>query len=320
MAFVELFLVFVSGFASYFLAKRHQKNRWMFLLIGLLFPIVGFLILWITTLTRSKDVKASQQSEPTNHVSSASASEFLMARKTGGFFQEVVGESNYFSNIKKVVGKNGPEVVVTAELVREPNNRFDNNAVRVDVSGLTVGYIPSEDARDFHELLNFAARQKKRVLVQSRVWSNGQIGSVRLDIGDPSFCVLVNPEDFDVGSICWPYGSKVQVTKENEYLTEIAGVRNLGFSEQGCTAYFQLAGEVDVKNRPQVSVLFRGSKVGELSSQASTKYWPVLEKGLIKSEVFAIGEVRSNSVAAEIILFMKPPEQLNHEELGQLDK
>jgi len=129
---------------------------------------------------------------------------------------------------------------------------------------------------------------------------------------------LVNPEDLIENSICWPYGSKVQVTKENDYLVQISKVKGLGFSESGCTAYFELTGSIDSKNRPQISILFRGEKVGELSTQASAKYWTVLEKCLTMKNVFAVGEVRSNSLAAEIVLYMKSPEQLGVDELNQL--
>jgi len=53
----------------------------------------------------------------------------------------VHGESFYQANIRRVaaVGK-------AVNLVPEPANPYDRNAVRVDVDGLTIGYIPRDQA------------------------------------------------------------------------------------------------------------------------------------------------------------------------------
>jgi len=63
---------------------------------------------------------------------------------------EVVGESHYQAELMRVGGgktESGPvRPRVIAELVREPRNRHDRNAVAVQVGGSTVGYIAREDA------------------------------------------------------------------------------------------------------------------------------------------------------------------------------
>ena len=57
----------------------------------------------------------------------------------------VKGESSYQDNIRRVtLGKN-------VDLVPEPNNQYDKNAVRIDVDGLTIGYIPREQAKEAKE-------------------------------------------------------------------------------------------------------------------------------------------------------------------------
>jgi hypothetical protein len=67
-----------------------------------------------------------------------------------GFNAEVVGESNYQANLSKLVGgrtRDGVEKVMTATLMLEDENPYDRFAVRVDIEGLTVGYLPKEAAR-----------------------------------------------------------------------------------------------------------------------------------------------------------------------------
>ncbi len=72
------------------------------------------------------------------------------------FAQEVAGESHYQSHLESVVGgrgRSGAEHTVQAVLVYENSNRHDRNAVRVDVQGGTVGYLPRQDAKPFRKWL-----------------------------------------------------------------------------------------------------------------------------------------------------------------------
>lgn len=59
----------------------------------------------------------------------------------------VVGESNYQDAIKRVTG--GPGWEGPGFLVAEPKNKYDKNAVRVDIGGKTVGYLARELAEEF---------------------------------------------------------------------------------------------------------------------------------------------------------------------------
>lgn len=62
---------------------------------------------------------------------------------------DVVGESHYQDNLRKICGRpkaSGEDRWVKATLVPEPHNPHDSTAVRVDISGRTVGYLPRETA------------------------------------------------------------------------------------------------------------------------------------------------------------------------------
>jgi hypothetical protein len=66
---------------------------------------------------------------------------------------EVVGESNYQRNLKRICGgktRDGVEAFKTATLILEPENPHDENAVRIDIDGMTVGYLSRQEAIRWH--------------------------------------------------------------------------------------------------------------------------------------------------------------------------
>lgn len=78
----------------------------------------------------------------------------LQGNKT--FDLEVVGEAHYQNNFEAICGPRttgGENRLVEARLVLEPDNQFDGNAVRVEVSGLHVGYLPRPEAKDYTTII-----------------------------------------------------------------------------------------------------------------------------------------------------------------------
>lgn len=77
-------------------------------------------------------------------------------RGNGDYDVEVRGESNYQDTLVRVAGKHtkeGRTVEVDAVLFLEPNNPHDRNAIRVEIGGKPVGYIPREDAPEMRTAL-----------------------------------------------------------------------------------------------------------------------------------------------------------------------
>ncbi|WP_407485047.1 hypothetical protein [Acinetobacter baumannii] len=63
---------------------------------------------------------------------------------------EIVGEQAYQKNLKKIAGPKDEEskfVEVMATVISEPFNQYDKNAVKVEINGLTVGYLSKNDAK-----------------------------------------------------------------------------------------------------------------------------------------------------------------------------
>ena len=67
----------------------------------------------------------------------------------GTYLLDIVGESNYQSALEKICGGRtyeGHELIIEAVLVPEDDNPYDKNAIRVDISGKTVGHLSRENA------------------------------------------------------------------------------------------------------------------------------------------------------------------------------
>lgn len=81
---------------------------------------------------------------------SNSEKESVFIEGDNGFDLEVVGESDYQAHLKSICGgnlKQGSLKRAIAELRYENKNPRDSEAIRVDVNGKTVGYLPIEEAR-----------------------------------------------------------------------------------------------------------------------------------------------------------------------------
>jgi hypothetical protein len=77
----------------------------------------------------------------------------------GTYSFDIVGESRYQKALEDICGghdEDGVNQIVQAILIHEDDNPYDNQAIRVDVQGMTVGYLRREDAREFRRQLREA--------------------------------------------------------------------------------------------------------------------------------------------------------------------
>lgn len=98
-------------------------------------------------------------------------------RQTGKYFRQVVGESHYRPALASITGNRilpGLGMKAMAALVCENDNRFDTNAVRVDVRGKTVGYLSREDALDYRRRLRDAGMGESTQWVAARIGGGGE--------------------------------------------------------------------------------------------------------------------------------------------------
>jgi hypothetical protein len=90
----------------------------------------------------------------------------------GEFLVPIVGESRYLNAFEQLFGErdgSGIDRVVVATLHAEPTNPHDRNAVRVEIAGLTVGYLERESAENLTSSLARSANPNAVLRVRCRV-------------------------------------------------------------------------------------------------------------------------------------------------------
>jgi hypothetical protein len=93
---------------------------------------------------------------------------------------EVVGESRYQRNLEAIVGgrkEDSARKVVDVLLFPESNNKFDENAVRVDSHEMPVGYLSKEDAKKYREKYGQKGAKCRGVIVGGWDRGDGDTGS-----------------------------------------------------------------------------------------------------------------------------------------------
>lgn len=104
----------------------------------------------ITDLTKIDGDDAFSGSRLPDNVINRVNSPKIKSRSTTTYNFNIVGEGSYQQNLKKIAG---PKEEIskfhecTARITSEPTNKFDKNAVKVEINGLLVGYLSRGDAQ-----------------------------------------------------------------------------------------------------------------------------------------------------------------------------
>ena len=88
----------------------------------------------------------------------------------------VAGESHYQDALRALTATDGSEPVrgdFEAVLVPESDNRFDPNAVRVEISGRQIGYLPRAEAAAYRPMLERLAARGRRGSCEAVVSGRG---------------------------------------------------------------------------------------------------------------------------------------------------
>ena len=105
----------------------------------------------------------------------------------------MVGESHYHADLAGLMASLRPdpdasEAWTAARLVRDPQNRYDRNAVRVEIHGRLVGHLSREDAEDIKPWLKKLERQQQPAYVLARLGggrvSDGEVGPIGVTLVD----------------------------------------------------------------------------------------------------------------------------------------
>lgn len=326
-------LVVVYGVIAWLIANYAKKRGlswakyfWINLVLGFIGWIVTF-FLW-----RSDNKKAGGQTSIPNPVSSVvntgpkSSSppvDVLIVEGPGYFSHEIVGESFNLPAIRSLAqAKGGPgEHSVKAVLEAEPGNRYDARAIKVTVDGKQVGHIAKADTDVYHPLLAQVAKSGKTLLCDARMfygkgYDDDFVGSVSLDL--PNDLALAIPANqVPVGAASWPTGSKVQVSLNPEATPTMMDVLSHSYQDGKVTVYCELRAALVDKSPPAVEVFILGSPVGKLSPASAKKFHSVLTK-LGSTPCYVSAVAAGNTLAVDLHLRMKKPEELNEAEISAL--
>lgn len=96
----------------------------------------------IAVFNRTRDAKANAERQ------------FFTIEGNGEFDAEVVGESHYQNALRKCVSGTGyVREEFSARVICENGNAHDANAIRIEIQGSVVGYLPRESAAAYRRIL-----------------------------------------------------------------------------------------------------------------------------------------------------------------------
>jgi HIRAN domain-containing protein len=226
---------------------------------------------------------------------------------------DIVGESHYADAIRDLFGgefrSEGCELTAAAQLVPEPWNRHDRNAVGVWVAGRQVGYLPREQAGRYAPVLSELVAQGWVPQVSARVWAAadygdrpGLTGSVRIDLAEPH---LIAPANRAPGAAhrVLPTGNAIQVAGEEEHLDALLPwLREEGECWVHVTLH-EVHEQLARSTRELIEVRLEGVEVGRLSPRMSGELLPAVRHLAGNRQLTAArAVVRGNRIKVEVVV------------------
>ncbi len=170
-------------------------------------------------------------------------------------------------------------LLVLAELVPEPGKRVDTKNIRVDVGGMTVGFIAPADVPEYNQLIKDLWSRGKPASCHARLkagWNRRQVSDDLLGI-----CLLAGnpPRPSSPETPFLPPGDEVAVTGVQDCQPFLEGV--LGSEKhRSVTARLQRPDQDDTGDGPPVacvSVWIRDQRVGFLTPYTTERYTGVFD-------------------------------------------
>lgn len=190
--------------------------------------------------------------------------------------------------------REGADLDTTAQLVPEPTNPYDSNAVGCWVDGRLIGYLPREVAARYHSALAQFVRSGRVPTTNAHVWARefddydydydtGRQTKQRKYYTSARVC-LAEPELLGPINLApprpraeLPDGGAAKVTGTQEHLQHLLAV--LG-NRSRAWAYASLEAKTVTGSRSSktvVEVMINGRPAGTLSPQMSNSYLPIVE-------------------------------------------
>lgn len=189
--------------------------------------------------------------------------------RAAGFLVDVVGESFHQDAIEVAADGRHEEgavtPLVTAQLVREPNNPHDPNAVRVDIGDSPCGHIARTESPRYHQVLAALAEIGRPATCRAWItggWDRGVLDKGHFGVKLDLHANLEWPERVAV----LPFGEgRVSITGEEHcqgYLSALLGGRDR----------VEVIADLGDPSAERLGVRINGQSVGALTPKMSERY------------------------------------------------
>lgn len=230
---------------------------------------------------------------------------------------DVVGENFRELQISTVIGgrpARDQEVVWegVAELVPEPDNPHDSNAVSVRVGGLIVGYLDREAARDYFTPLALFTRSGMVPEVNVRIWavtrwstrrSRDELKSaIRLALPEPHRMLPKNEPPPEPHYVI-PRGRRIQVTGEHDHLDVLRQHVSPGGADDVVVTLHPIEAPRSRSTVAVIEVRLDGNRIGQLSPVTSESLRPLVTESESRGATAAAwAQITGSRLAAEVTL------------------
>ncbi|GAB4587634.1 HIRAN domain-containing protein [Nocardia sp. IFM 10818] len=247
--------------------------------------------------------------------------------------QEVVGTHAYLNNVRQMFGRGfdpaGSELNRTVQLIPEPENPHDRNAVSVRCESGTIGYLPREDAARFQAPLLELMSQGYIPTVNTRVWAREYDDwddhgrkirtlhvNANLYIADPDTMIPCNDPPAQPYTLL-PQGGSVQVAKTADHFDVLGHYRPPNGVGSLIVTMEPIEQRTARTTKRLAEIRLDGAHIGQLTPAMSEKFLPavdhLLARGLTPA-MFAV--LNASPVSATVSLraqkaFELSPEVLN---------
>jgi hypothetical protein len=280
-------------------------------------PVAGDDVLASFTLSSQDSLKASEPIEPVNQpVSSAKGFYPVSLGRSEWPNVEVVGEHAYGEAIKAALRANealtarrseGEVEGLQVELVAEPDNPYDSNAISVRWNWRVLGYLSREDAARYTQSVRRIIASGFGAAATARVWAYDEGDRLRarvtVALPEPGLIAPLNEAPTGVNTLL-PWGSAIQVLKEeNHFDVLFSHVPSDGVGLLLVSLHREIYTLKNGTQRPFVEVRLDGKRVGELSNVTSAHLLPLLgHTETVGETALAYAKITGSTVAAQLVL------------------
>ncbi len=249
---------------------------------------------------------------------------------------DIVGENFREEQISTVIGgrpKLDQERVWegVAELVPEPDNPHDSNAVSVRVDGIVVGYLDRATAREYFASVSLFTRSGVVPEVNIRIWavtrwstrrSREELkSSVRLALPAPHRLLPKNAPPPGEHALI-PRGRRIQVTGEQEHLDVL---RKYVDPKSVDDAIVVTLHPIEIsRSRSSLVILevrLDGQRIGQLSPVTSESLRPLVDEAASQGATAAAwAQMTGSRLAAEVVLDVMRAEEIPDSWPGPADR